>query len=119
MTSYKRGDVILVRFPNSDLRTYKKRPALVVQADGLETGIPQIIVAMITSNTNRSGHPSRIHINPALGDESGTGLQNESVIVTDNLATVKDSFIDKAIGKFTNMERLDAALANTFGLRLR
>lgn len=28
-----RGDVVLVRFPNSDLKTYKKRPALVVQRD--------------------------------------------------------------------------------------
>ena len=28
-----RGDVVLVRFPNSDLVTYKKRHALVVQAD--------------------------------------------------------------------------------------
>ena len=30
---YRRGDVILVRYPDSNLVTYKKRPALVVQAD--------------------------------------------------------------------------------------
>lgn len=35
----KRGDVVLVLYPNSDLRTAKKRPALVVQADNLETGL--------------------------------------------------------------------------------
>ncbi len=28
MMTYKRGDVILVRFPYSDLKTCKKRPAL-------------------------------------------------------------------------------------------
>ena len=49
----KRGDVILVKFPNSDLKTYKKRPALVVQADGLATGLQQKIIALITSNTGR------------------------------------------------------------------
>jgi len=32
---YKRGDVILVLFPHSDLRTAKLRPALIVQADNL------------------------------------------------------------------------------------
>ncbi len=35
---YKRGDVVLVLFPNSNLRTAKTRPALVVQADNLQSG---------------------------------------------------------------------------------
>ena len=50
MTSFNQGDVILVRFPNSDFRTYKKRPALIVQSDSLQTGLPQKIVVPITSN---------------------------------------------------------------------
>jgi mRNA interferase MazF len=33
--SYKRGDIVLVLFPHSNLRTAKPRPALVVQADDL------------------------------------------------------------------------------------
>lgn len=45
----KRGDVVLVLFPNSDLCTAKRRPALVVQADNLATGLAQTILAMITS----------------------------------------------------------------------
>jgi len=36
----KRGDVVLVRFPPSDLRGGHRRPALVVQADGLGTAFP-------------------------------------------------------------------------------
>jgi len=42
---YSRGDVVLVLFPDSNLRTAKKRPALVVQADGLNTGLAQTIIA--------------------------------------------------------------------------
>ena len=42
----KRGDIVLVLFPNSDLLTAKKRPALIVQRDNLQTEIPQIIVAI-------------------------------------------------------------------------
>lgn len=33
MTDYKKGDIVLVLFPNSNLQTAKKRPALIVQAD--------------------------------------------------------------------------------------
>ena len=36
----KCGDVVLVQFPRSDLRRWDRRPALVVQADGLATGLP-------------------------------------------------------------------------------
>ncbi|RJP26749.1 MAG: hypothetical protein C4527_14515 [Candidatus Omnitrophota bacterium] len=36
---YKRGDVVLVLFPDSSLCTAKPRPALVVQADLLQSSI--------------------------------------------------------------------------------
>ncbi len=54
----KRGDVVLVMFPNSNLSSAKLRPALVVQADGLQTGLNQVIVAMISSQMVRAGHPA-------------------------------------------------------------
>lgn len=56
----KRGDVALVLFPHSDLRTAKPHPALIVQADDLGTDLPQVIVAMITSKTFCAKHPSRV-----------------------------------------------------------
>jgi mRNA interferase MazF len=62
MTNFSRGDIVLVWFPNSDLQTFKRRPALVVQADQLETGIPQAVLAMVTSNLARRGHPSRVFV---------------------------------------------------------
>ena len=52
---FSRGDVVLVLFPDSNLATAKRRPALVVQADALDTGLNQTIVAMITSNASRQG----------------------------------------------------------------
>jgi mRNA interferase MazF len=58
----KRGDIALVLFPNSNLSSAKTRPALIVQVDDLQTGLPQIIVAMITSQMFRAGHPSRVTI---------------------------------------------------------
>jgi len=57
-----RGNVALVLFPDSNLQTAKRRPVLVVQADQLGTGLAQTIVAMITSNLARGGHPSRVFV---------------------------------------------------------
>ena len=55
--SYNRGDVVLVLYPDSNLRTAKRRPAIVVQADNLQTGLPQVVLAMISSNPARTGDP--------------------------------------------------------------
>ena len=46
---YKRGDVVLVLFPDSNLRTAKRHPALVIQAHNLGTGLPQIGIGRIST----------------------------------------------------------------------
>lgn len=115
-TRFKRGDVVLVLFPNSDLRTAKRRPALIVQENELETGLGQVVIAMISSNRARSGHPSRVLI--ARDDENfgETGLLMDSIVMTDNVATVLENEIDKTIGRVSPMNSVDRALRHTFGL---
>ncbi len=113
---YNRGDVVLVFFPNSDLRTAKRRPALIVQANNLGTGFGQTIVSMITSNLVRLGHPSRVFIALATPEGQKTGLLAESVIMTDNLVTLLENEIDRKIGVFLDMRAVDAALKHTLGI---
>lgn len=113
---YSRGDVLLVLYPDSNLRTFKRRPVLVVQADGLNTGLRQLIVAMITSNMSRAGHPSRVTVLQSSPEGRQMGLHGDSVIVTDNLATVLDSEIDRSIGRRVDMQDVDAAVRHTLGL---
>jgi mRNA interferase MazF len=111
----KRGDVVLVLFPHSDLRTAKIRPALVVQADDLNTGLSQIIVAMITSRMFRGNHPSRVSIalHSPIGEQSG--LLADSVVVTDNLATITEIAVERIIGQIP-MGEVNQALKHTLGL---
>jgi mRNA interferase MazF len=113
---YSRGDVVLVLFPDSNLVTAKRRPALVVQADRLNTGLAQTIVAMITSNPSRAGHPSRVTVTPSSSEGRRMGLLADSVVMTDNLATVLDSEIDRGIGHCDDMRVVDVALQHTLGL---
>ncbi len=111
----KRGDVVLVIFPNSDLRTGKLRPALVVQADDLRTGLSQVIVAMVTSKMARAGHPSRVVVMQSTSEGKRSGLLTDSVVMTDNLATITGTEIERIIG-FLPMDDVDAALRHTLSL---
>ena len=113
--AYKRGDIILVIFPDSNLRTGKPRPALVVQADDLRTGLAQVIVAMITSRMSRANHPSRVPVWLSTSEGRQSGLLTVSVVMTDNLATIADTVIDRVIGSFP-MAKVDAALRHTLSL---
>ena len=113
--NYKRGDVILSRFPDSNLRTAKLRPGLIVQADNLQTGLSQLVVAMITSNMSRAGHPSRVPILVSTPEGQQSGLVMDSVVITDNLATIVESTIERVVGSIL-MEKTDAALRHTLNL---
>jgi mRNA interferase MazF len=113
---YSRGDVVLVLFPDSNLSTAKRRPALVVQADDLGAGLVQTIVAMITSNQARAGHPSRVVVARLSAEGREMGLLSDSVVMTDNLATVLQSEIDRVIGRCRIMPAVEDSLRHTLGL---
>lgn len=116
MTNCRRGDVVLVHFPNSSLAATKKRPALVVQADALGTGLPQVVVAMISSNLNRRGHPSRVFIARQSPAGAASGLLTDSVVMADNVATVLEGLLERRIGSLADMTAVDTALRHTLAL---
>jgi mRNA interferase MazF len=89
---------------------------VVVQSDQLDADLPQTIVAMITSNMARAGHASRVIVRIGRESARGCGLLTNSVIMTDNLATVLDSEIDRVIATFKGMREIDAGLRTTLAL---
>ena len=112
----KRGDVVRVYFPNSNLVSSKRRPALVVQADNLATGLAQVLLAMITSNLNRANHSSRVFIKLNTDEGRASGLRTDSIIMTDNIVTVLETEIDSVLGRLPDMQAVDEALRHSFGL---
>ena len=114
--SYSRGDVLLALFPDSNLRTAKRRPVLVVQQDHLATGLQQLIVAMITSNPVRAGPPFRVVLPMNSPAGRAAGLRTDSILMADNLASVLLSQIDRKIGTLADMTPVDSALRTVLGL---
>jgi mRNA interferase MazF len=116
MINPRRGDVVLVLFPNSDLKTAKRRPALALQRDNLRSDLTQTIVAMISSNLARRGHPSRVFVGAASAEGRAGGWRLDSVIMTDNSATVFDTEIDSVLGRLPDLTAIDVALKHTLAL---
>lgn len=111
-----RGNVVLIPFPNSDLQTAKLRPALIVQSDDLGSGLSQIILAMISSNLARAGYESRVLLKKDTEQGKESGLLLDSVIMTDNLATISLSKIVRVIGTLKEMDQVNNALRHTLNL---
>jgi mRNA interferase MazF len=70
---------------------------------------------MITSNLGRVGE-TRVTVKKSDSVGQAMGLLYDSVVVTDNLATVVEREIDKAIGHCPNMTQIDNALKQTLGI---
>jgi mRNA interferase MazF len=78
--------------------------------------IPQVVIAMITSNLKRRGRPCRVFVPLKSEQAKRAGPRTDSVIMTDNLATVLHKAIAKKIGRLDEMAPVDTALRRTLRL---
>ena len=90
------GTVVIVSFPNTDLVSFKARPAVVV-AETSDT-YKDVIVSMITSVVPMSLNAQQILVNPSRTNN----LRTTSVIKVSRLVTVEREKIVAEIGKLDN-----------------
>jgi mRNA interferase MazF len=91
----KRGDVVEVDWPYSDLTGSKVRPAVVVQGDFLNGLIDDTVLVQITST--RHGIPgTEVVIDPA--QESGSGLTRACVAACTNFLTLDQTLVLGTVG---------------------
>jgi mRNA interferase MazF len=89
--SYKLGEIVLVKFPFTNLKKSKKRPVLVVKS---ENELNDIVCFQITSNSQQS---NLLKIEGADLDKSSLSLS--SYIKYDKYFTINTSIIDKKLAK--------------------
>ncbi len=95
MGSFAVGDVLLARFPFSDLTHTKLRPVVVVGLSEFEN----LIVAQITSKTPDIKHSLRISDEDIAGEDGL--LHKDSYVRTSKIFTTDPSLIVKQLGELT------------------
>ena len=105
-TRYKRGDIVLVSFPFTDLSSSKRRPALVVSPDSFNQTMQDVVLAAITTQGADDG-PFTIDQDDCI---DGT-LPKRSVVKPAKLFTMHSTLVLKKICEL-RPEKLDAVLAD-------
>ena len=96
----KPGDVVLIRFPQTDLLIGKLRPALVVAiAPGRHA---DLLLALISSRTYQAVPQFDEIIDPSDSDYAATGLKVRSVVRLARLASVEASVINARLGNISS-----------------
>jgi len=113
----RRGDVVLVPFPFTDLTTDKVRPAVIVSADPQETDVTIAFVSSAVSPGEQSetDYVLRQH-DPGF---EGTGLKKASTFKMRKLLTIERTMVIRRLGRVSPViqNQLDARLRRAIGLR--
>jgi len=97
----RRGDLVLIAFPFTDLTGQKRRPALIVgrvQSDDL-------LVAFITTQIVLAHPPAALLIGPNDPEFLQTGLKTSSIVRLDKLATLHRRLVSRRLNRATNRDR--------------
>jgi mRNA interferase MazF len=116
--SLKRGDVVLGRVPHTAGTRGKKRPAVVIQANGYNTTLRHIVVAEITSNPLWQSDPACLPIDLSTPDGKATGVHKNGAVSCLHLVTMSLDRISPPIGSLSPvlLHKLDACLKAALGL---
>ncbi len=97
MTSYEAGDIVLVRYPFTDLSTTKRRPAVILSAQSYSEMFDDLVLMPMTS---------RIEKDPtlALSHWQSAGLLKPTW-VKPILGTLATRLIEKRLGKLAEPDK--------------
>ena len=90
------GDIVLLKFPFSDSKNYKRRPALLIN----DLGDGDIVVCRITSQIYNTSY------DVYLDRWKETGLKLPSVIRVHKLATLEKGLVEMTMGKIDKPTRV-------------
>jgi mRNA interferase MazF len=98
MTGCEFGEVVLVRFPFTDLLSSKRRPAVVISSRLYNQVRPDVLILAITSQPG-----SAAHLDAPLGDWKQAGLLKPSVLKP-AIATVQKDLLYAKVGRLSEAD---------------
>lgn len=113
MTTWRRGDVVLVPIDFTDRSGTKRRPAVVVSGDRYNAASPDVMIASITGNFRGVRHPG----DHPLADWREAGLLRPSLVQA-KIATVEATIIERRLGALSagDLAALDRGLRDALAL---
>ena len=113
-TRFERGEVVLVRFPFTDLTSAKQRPALVVSSAAFTASGQEVIVAAISGQ--RIYHPGKFDY--IVRNWERAGLLMPSVVRAGKLVTLHGDLVRRRLGALsgTDLESVDDMLRAALAL---
>jgi mRNA interferase MazF len=97
---YKKGTVVLIPFPFTDLSANKVRPALIISSNKLKGD--DIVAVFISSNTKKSSQPTDCVLKTSEADFEFSGLKTDSIIKIDKIATLDKKIILGELGSISS-----------------
>jgi mRNA interferase MazF len=108
----KPADVVLVKFPFSDLESSKKRPVLILSCSDLTSKVRLVTLAMITSKIDGLKLPGDYIIK----NWKEAHLLHPSLLRLSKVATVEAELVDKRLGRLslTDIKGIQQAFQRQF-----
>lgn len=96
-TRCRRGDVVLVPFPFTDLSTTKQRPAVVLSSEQYHQATGDCIVAAITSVRPPALSPGEVAL--SAEDQAAGGLLKPSIVRVGKLIALDRRLVRRTLGR--------------------
>ena len=114
----KRGSVVLIRYPFTDLTGAKVRPALVVTPDHLLPRLEDVLCLFISSVMPATLLPTDFVLEPGHPSFPTTGLKRRSVLRMHKLALLHKVLVVRVLGEGepSFMSEVDQRLRLALGL---
>ena len=93
----KKGDVVLISFPFTDLSNAKVRPALVISNESYNVCQDDIVLLLITSKVDNI-HTDDYLLKSDNPEFTDTGLKQSSVFRTSKIQTLKKTLLMRNLG---------------------
>ncbi len=113
----KRGSIVLTKFPFTDLSSAKRRPAVIISK--VEEDQQDVIVAFISTKTEKNISNTDFVISPQNLSFTQTGLKSKSVFKMNKIATLDKTIFTGEIGEADSLllEDLEIRLRLALGLK--